>query len=176
MAARIRKSRGETNYDWVASRLAYNPLTGAFIWIKQCGPKLQGMKAGSISQHPYLTIGLGGRLYYAHRIAWLLTHGAWPTNQIDHINGNGLDNRLANLRECSNAENCQNLGLRKSNTSGFTGVSWSNERQRWQVHIRENGKSKALGRFLNREDAESAYLSAKQTVHPFEPIPRELRT
>jgi len=55
--------------------------------------------AGSVHSTGYVRIGVDGGKYTAHCLAWLYTHGVWPSDQIDHINGNRSDNRIANLRE-----------------------------------------------------------------------------
>lgn len=65
---------------------------------------------------------------------------------VDHINGNTLDNRIENLRICTRAENQRNRGKQKNNTSGYKGVFWDKQRQRWLVQIRYLGKSINLGR------------------------------
>jgi len=64
------------------------------------------------------------KTYAAHRVAWFLHHGAWPMGEIDHINGNAQDNRIANLRDVTHKENTRNMKRRSDNTSGITGISY----------------------------------------------------
>lgn len=84
--------------------------------------------------------------------------------QIDHINGDKLDNRQANLRQCTNQQNGCNRGKTAKNTSGFKGVSPC-EYGRWQAGIRVNGKRLHLGHFLKKEDAAEAYKAAAIKLH-----------
>jgi hypothetical protein len=72
-----------------------------------------GNESGWMDNCGYFIIKLNRKTYKAHRIAWLLTYGSWPEDQIDHINGNGLDNRLENLRDVSNRENLRNKKIPK---------------------------------------------------------------
>lgn len=76
---------------------------------------------------------------------------------IDHINGNGLDNRRKNLRVCSNQENLRNGRLRVNNKSGYKGVSWEKDRKSWMSYIYIDGKRKRLGRFKNKIMAAKVY-------------------
>ncbi len=70
--------------------------------------------------------------------------------QIDHKNGNGLDNRKENLRICTNAENQQNKRKNKTAISGYKGIRWHKRDHRWQARIKVNGKSKHLGYFTSK--------------------------
>lgn len=76
---------------------------------------------------------------------------------VDHINRNGLDNRRGNLRLASNSQNQANRRLGRNNTSGFRGVYFSIERQKWQSRIVVNQKGIELGRFEDIKDAARAY-------------------
>lgn len=87
----------------------------------------------------------------------------WPL--VDHINGDGLDNRRANLREATNAQNMRNKGLYRNNSSGFKGVSWQKECRKWQAGIRLDGTRRHLGLFLVAEDAAAAYDEAARELH-----------
>ena len=104
--------------DYVRSILDYNPLTGEF-WRKYWNQK---KPAGSGQSKGYRRITIDYSQYYAHRLAWLITYGEWPTDQLDHINGNKLDNRIENLRPATAGQNCQNVGRRRRNSTGFRGV------------------------------------------------------
>jgi len=100
-----------------------------------------------------------GQLFKAHRVAWAIERGEWPEGQIDHINGDRADNRIANLRVVTNRENSISACRPKNNTTGFTGVS--RHRGRFRAQIKINGKQKFLGYFDDPEDAYSAYCEAK---------------
>ena len=91
--------------------------------------------------------------YAAHRLIWIYMSGKEPYGEIDHIDGNGLNNSWDNLRDVSKVENAQNSTISLRNKSGFTGVSWSTERKKWQVSIRANGTNISGGRFDNLNDA-----------------------
>jgi hypothetical protein len=86
---------------------------------------------------------------------------------VDHINGNGLDNRRANLRVCSQAENLRNRKIHSNNSCGLKGVYWddSNRGGSWRAQIRVNGKKINLGRFATSEAAHAAYCIAAGHYH-----------
>lgn len=81
---------------------------------------------------------------------------------VDHINHNTLDNRKANLRICSNADNLRNGKIRVNNTSGINGVCFDKSRNKWIVHIRVNYKKIYLGRFDDIEEAKKARKKAEE--------------
>lgn len=92
----------------------------------------------------------------------------------DHINGNRSDNRISNLRLAQHRENGQNQALRKTNTSGKHGVSWSKPHNKWAAYIMKDGRKRHLGLFDSLEDAGDAYLAGKARLHQFQPVPRDL--
>ena len=107
---------------------------------------------------------------------WCLTHGYAKSDEfgflhrlivncpddlvVDHINHNRLDNRISNLRICTRQENCMNSGKRY-NSSGVTGVTWAQNRNRWHARIVINGKQKHLGYFKTKEEAIEARRQAE---------------
>jgi hypothetical protein len=93
----------------------------------------------------------------AHRIIWLLHTRTWPLHQIDHINGDRLDNRIVNLRDVTPAENCKNQKMRSTNKSGIQGVCWFKTRGMWVAYI---GKT-TLGYFHSAADAAAVRRAAE---------------
>lgn len=144
--------------------LTYDPETGLFWWKKKGrGSRRQVTRpAGYINEIGCVCIGLSKRVYKAHRLAWLYVHGCWPT-EIDHINGNRSDNRIANLREVTHTQNMQNRPKLPTNTSGFKGVNRNGSR--WIARIMVNKKRVHLGRFDTLEEAYQVYLQAAQKFH-----------
>lgn len=83
----------------------------------------------------------------------------------DHIDGDGLNNRRANLRKCSRAENQRNRGAQQNSTSGFKGVTWSRQKGKWRASIQVAGSTKNLGYFETSAAAHEAYSAAAVTLH-----------
>jgi hypothetical protein len=101
----------------------------------------------------------------AHRVIWALVTGEWPVAEIDHINGNRSDNRIVNIREATKAQNNRNQGIRKTNTSGYKGVSWHKKTGRWRAVIWMNRKRTSLGLHDTPEKAHAAYCAAAARMH-----------
>lgn len=110
----------------------------------------------------YRKVQIGHRAFLVHRIAWAISFGAWSQFELDHINGLRIDNRLANLREVTRQQNSWNQGLRKTSTTGLTGVVKRRGSGNWGAYIRINGRTKWLGTFSTAEAAHEAYRQAAQ--------------
>lgn len=152
--------------DRLRSLLGYEPLTGKFTWLKTTNRRVRaGDEAGCIDQDGYRVIGVDGRQYAAHRLAWLYVHGTWPKDQTDHIDGDKLNNAIANLREATHSENQANRGRQKNNSSGFKGVSWSQFRKKWAAAICVKGCTLSLGFFSCPAEAHRAYVEASRRLH-----------
>lgn len=107
------------------SVLKYDSNTGTFSWIVARQRVNIESNAGCVSPKGYTLIRIDGRSYFAHRLVWLYHFGGFPKEQVDHIDGNRSNNKLENLRECSNADNAKNQKKMSNNTSGFTGVTFN---------------------------------------------------
>lgn len=148
-------------YELAKTLLTYDPLTGKFIHL---GKTANGLPAGSVDSEGYVLISLNKRAYRAHRLAWLLTHGEWPANQIDHIDGDRQNNRIANLRDVTNQGNQQNRKRPQSNNkSGYLGVALVDGQ--FLAAIRHNGKTRRIGFFSTALEAYAAYLVEKRQTH-----------
>lgn len=84
---------------------------------------------------------------------------------VDHIDGNGLNNRRSNLRTATHSQNMFNQRTGRANTSGFKGVSWHKDMAKWEAHIQANGKKVNLGYFSSPEDASNARKAAAVRLH-----------
>lgn len=99
----------------------------------------------------------GGKIIYLSRLVMNAPNGM----DVDHIFHNRRDNRKRKLRICLHIDNCKNNPVRSNNTSGYTGVWYSKNKNRWVAEIKVNKKKKHLGYFDNIEDAHIAYEKAK---------------
>lgn len=146
--------------------LRYEPESGLFIRLtRPCGTVQIGDVAGSINKDGYVRILIDGRGYMAHRLAWLYVNGTWPENEIDHVNGVRSDNRVINLRDLHHSQNQTNQRKpSKRSKTGLLGVF--KHGNKYVASISFKGKSKYLGLFETAEQAHSAYVTAKRSLHP----------
>ena len=103
-----------------------------------------------------------GRTYYARRgrrLMHQLIIGVSPGLETHHVNGDGLDNRRANLQHCTHTENCWNSRKEPNCSSRYKGVDWNQSHGKWRARIRRNGKREHLGYFDYELEAALAYAS-----------------
>lgn len=147
--------------------LDYEPSTGLFVWrVQRNGAANIGDTAGRVESKGYRQIGIDGVRYMAHRLVWLLHHGAFPDKGmvIDHVNGDKLDNRIENLRRVSFKHNLWLARkVRAGSKSCLLGVSYKKDSRAkpWQATIYRDGKSNYLGLYATAEEAHAAYMKAK---------------
>lgn len=139
--------------------LLYDPITGLFTRKKKSGRFPAGSIIGG-KDNGYVVILVDGKVYGAHRLAWLYMTGVMPIRMIDHKNTVRSDNSWTNLREATNAQNLGNRPANRNNTSGYKGVTWNKQVRKWKAQITLNGKNTVLGGFEKPEDAHKAYLVA----------------
>lgn len=151
------------------SVLRYEPHTGLIYW-RSGVPKYGGTRAlRSVSAKGYLVGGvLGVRGVMAHRAAWALMTGKWPSGQIDHINQDKQDNRWENLRVVSNQENHRNVPRPSNNTTGRVGVYRTTSGRPWAAKIKIDGRMRHLGTFDAFDDACAARQKAER-LYGFHP-------
>ena len=152
--------------------LLYNPDTGVFTRrISTNRNNKAGEVVGHLRVDGYTILSVESRNYLAHRLAWIYIHGVEPSDQIDHINHNRSDNRLANIREVSRLENSRNRSCYaySSKKGGpIMGVRWDKGRGRWYSRIKIGGITKHLGRHKDLFSAICARKSA-EIKHGFHP-------
>lgn len=169
--AKVREAHELPTAQQVREVLDYDAESGEFTWKprpastrceKSWNGRWAGKRAGSQYPNGYWRISIFYQNLLAHRIAWLLSTGEWPRDEIDHIDRNTSNNRLANLRPANKSLNQANRARRKGNTSGKKGVVWSKANNAFVATIKVNGKSHYLGRFDTPEAAHVAYMDAAQ--------------
>jgi hypothetical protein len=137
--------------------LFYHAETGLILrrcyWYgKNVGEQVGTIRISS-SGMIYSTVSLKHHIFMAHRVAFLLHYGRWPAMQIDHRDGNGLNNRIENLQEATSQQNAMNQKLYSVNSSGVSGVSWHKLNKKWYASISVSKKRFYLGSFDSFEDA-----------------------
>lgn len=133
--------------------LKYDPSTGKLYWrertpdmfsggkhsaehiCRNWNSKYAGEEAFTANIRGYKQGTLLGLHFLAHRVAWAIHNGEWPRGEIDHVNGDRSNNKIANLRNVSRIENSKNLKKRCDNTSGVMGVFWEANLSKWRVRV-----------------------------------------
>lgn len=154
--------------EFLRSLFDYDPVTGDLLRKVRRRKFAAGQVAGTVSYGGYRQIWISGKVYFAHRLIWAIVHGEWPmaSLDVDHINGDPLDNRLENLRLATHRQNCANGKLAKNNTSGFKGVT--RYRGRWVAQISRgdaSGQPRRIGVFDTPEEAYGAYLTEARKAY-----------
>ena len=159
------KPDGALTQAALKERLHYDPLTGLFQWLgrEAGGNRIDPSIAGTES-NGYWVIGIGGRSYRAHRLAFLYVTGQWPGPCVDHIDGDRLNNKWVNLRDATvhvNVQNQRRANVR--NSTGLLGVTF--RRKHFNAQISVDGKTLWLGKFDTKEEAHDCYVTAKRLMH-----------
>ncbi len=124
--------------------LDYDPSTGIFTWKKS--GRIASRNTGDLC----VRIGIDGRRYKLHRLAWFYVTGDWPEHYIDHIDGDVTNNRFSNLREATPSQNQHNRNAK--------GYCFDKSRGKWMAKLRTNYRQIFLGRFSTPQEARKAYI------------------
>lgn len=159
----------------VDSLFRYDPQSGIIYYKIPIKRKIVDSVAGIICRsHGYLKVGIEGKYYMGHRVAWRLHYGKWPEYQIDHINGNRSDNRICNLRDVKPKENQKN---RKEHRQGqLLGTYFCKKAKKYKSQICFNKKKIHLGMYFTEKEAHEQYINAQKALkHITFNSPKELR-
>lgn len=140
----------------------YNPLTGEFKWLEA---RKKGSKIGDPvgwDDRGYRKTKVFNKGHRLHRLAWLYVYGKFPKSGIDHKNGNKNDNRIENLREADQSQNCANAKLYKNNSLGIKGIH--KHGRKYRARIRKDGKMHYLGNYETTKEAQQAYIKAARKM------------
>lgn len=159
--------------------LRYEPETGKLYWkerpasmfkTKQSHGTWNTRFAGkeaftAVGTHGYRVGSVNYKTILAHRVVWAIHYGSWPSEFIDHVDNDGLDNRIDNLREATASENGMNRGRQENSTSGYKGVHWHSGNKAFHAQICVAGKRICLGLHATAEAAHAAYCAAAEKYH-----------
>jgi len=147
----------------------YDKKTGTLYWKERdrkwfnhdkyhynWNKKFAGKPAGRTKTNNYMEVAVFNKLYGYHRVVWAFVHTEWPKNNIDHIDGNPLNNRIENLRDVTQFQNLKNINKNKGKTP-LVGVYKSGNR--YISRIRNNYDRIYLGSFSTAEEAHAAYCA-----------------
>lgn len=119
-----------------------------------------GRHIGWVHSSGYRYVTTDGHHYKEHRLIWLWLNGEWPSGQIDHVDGDKLNNRRSNLQDVSGSQNQHKISWNANNTTGFRGVIFHKGTQRFVAQIKIHRKINRLGYFKTAEEASAAYQAA----------------
>lgn len=156
-------------YEIAKALFDYNPDTGLLTWKFTSQSIKEGEEVGTdlsspISNTKYRGVVIFRERYKVHRIIWLMQTGDWPKGDVDHIDGDGLNNKWDNLRDVTHSQNLMNAAVRSDSTSGYKGVSYDKARDRWYAYINIDGKRKMLGRHKTMQEAVNARQNAERDL------------
>jgi hypothetical protein len=145
---------------------SYAPETGKLFWKLTHGRKIEV----TTTSNGYIRVYFAEKRIPAHRAAWALHYGRWPTLLLDHINGDRADNRIANLREVTPRENCRNAKKQANNTSGVTGVYWTPREGRWVAQTGSHRYGTLRRRFFHTFEEAVACRKAFDAEEGYSPL------
>ncbi len=141
------------SHEELKELIQYDPFKGIVTWkIKPCKNILAGSRAGAVvksRKKSYRSIRIKGVVKREHCWIWYLVTGVYPDNEIDHLNGDGTDNRWSNIRKVNPSINRHNCRRFSNNKSGITGVFWSDKKNTWFVTFCINKKQKRIAQRID---------------------------
>lgn len=159
------------SHERLLERLSYDRETGHFTF-RTAGGSNRNRDVGRVAGFQDESLGykrwrvpVDAVYFVGARLAWFYVTGKWPVNQIDHKDGNSLNNAFDNLREADNSQNARNQSKPKNNTSGWKGVNWHKRVGKWYASIGFNGKKISLGYYDDVKEAAEAYIFAALELH-----------
>lgn len=156
----------EITHKQVVERLEYDPDTGVFTRKMRTSNSVRvGDVAGYLRKDGYRGVRLFGKEYLLGRLAFFVVHRRWPTPEVDHINGDRSDDRIANLREVTRRQNNQNYRChREGKLLGAVLMKDQHRNKPWRGQIRIDGKFIVLGYFKTEQEAHQSYMKALKGV------------
>lgn len=156
-------------FSYLTEILSYDYNDGILTWkIPPCRWIKAGAIAGSKDTKKHVYIHINGKLYAAHRLAWYMHYGKWPSGEIDHINGIRSDNRIINLRDVTRRQNAQNKNTHRNGR--LPGCYLHTQSRKWHSQIQVGDKRISLGLYDTEIEAHMAYVKALE-LYGFKLVP-----
>lgn len=149
----------QVSIEHLRKRYSYNPETGEITRIAT-GKVVTSVKDDGRIKYRHLQTK--GKKLLLHRVAWALHYGEWPNGQLDHIDHDGLNNRINNLRVVNWVQNARNQRPPQTSKSGVCGVIWVKHKNKWRAQIGVGGKQICLGYYREVEEARSARKAGEE--------------
>ena len=151
----------------ITDNLSYDPKSGRFQWaVDKCGRYRDASRqAGCVTSQERRIIHIAGYgQFMAHRLAWKMVYGCDPVGEIDHIDGNALNNAISNLREATSSQQKMNRGAQNNNRSGLKGAYFHacHKGKQWRSQIKVGSRLIFLGYFATAQEAHEAYIAASK--------------
>jgi hypothetical protein len=162
-----KNSHADLTAKYLRSILHYDRYTGLFTWkVTRSKRAIAGKPAGSTKREKgRIKIGINGKEYMAHRLAYLYIKGRWPEYEVDHEDENQSNNIWNNLRHATPSQNHRNRGPQQNNKTGYKGVAFDNRRKCFIAGVKLYGYRHNLGFFATAEEAYAAYCKAAKRLH-----------
>lgn len=150
--------------DELKTLFVYEPETGMLRKIAQCRKPYPWREATG-ARGGYLKTSFNRKTYYLHRLVWQYHFGTVP-EMIDHADGNVRNNRIENLRACTNQQNQYNRKRNAGTRSGVKGVVFhkNNLSRPWFASITHNGARISLGYYATKDEAREAYRQGAERI------------
>lgn len=148
--------------DYLNSIFKYE--NGFLFWKVSKGAVKAGKKVASINSEGRYTVAINGKSYLVHRVIFCMHHGFFP-EQVDHIDGNCINNLIENLREATHSQNAQNAKTRFDNACGLKNITYNSQYKKWYVRVGVNKKRLFLGSFDDLELAQLVATEARDLFH-----------
>lgn len=166
---KINPAKHSITVDQLKEWVEYDPSSGKMYRIRAVYPKsgrVYSLRKEVVGKNNrgYFWLKVFGHMYLVHRLAFLYMTGKHPECEVDHVNGDRGDNRWVNLVEADAFSNSRNQGIRKDNTSGVRGVTYSRNSDKWVARISHLGSRISLGYFPDKVDAIRARRLAEKQL------------
>lgn len=158
----MRRKRQLPNGDVIRARYHYDEVTGFVRRLVSVAQFKAGSLVGTKHHSGYLHTRVLGCYVSIHCLAYCWMTGEWPTQDLDHKDLNKSNNAWDNIRPASRSQNCGNQTKRRTNRSGFKGVSFKKKNRKWCAQICHQSKVIHLGLFTTPEAAHEAYATAAE--------------